>query len=79
MSGVYRTLPVVCSYPRICLESIEHYLWYVPSLEQVWSLEDLLVWDPVLLGCGQEGLDVLHEEEGRTLLNRQYLERLIVH
>ena len=43
-------------------------LWYVPGLEEVGGLEDLLVNDPVLLDRGQEGLDVLHQQEGGALL-----------
>ena len=40
----------------------------VPRLEQVRGLEDLLVRHAVLLGGGQEGLDILHQQEGGTLL-----------
>ena len=43
------------------------YLIYIPCLEQVWSLENLFIWNSILLGGGQEGLDVLHEKESRTL------------
>jgi len=39
----------------------------VPSLKEVGGLEDFLVGDAVLLGGCQEGLDVLHQEEGRAL------------
>ena len=40
------------------------YLGDVASLEQIWSLEDLFVWDSVLLEGLLEAGDVLHEEEG---------------
>jgi hypothetical protein len=39
----------------------------VPSLKEVRGLEYFLVGDAVLLGGCQEGLDVLHQEEGRAL------------
>ena len=42
-------------------------LWYVPGLEEVGGLKDLLVNDPVLLDRRQEGLDVLHQQEGGAL------------
>ena len=43
------------------------HLGNVPGLEEVRGLEDLFVGDAVLLGGGQEGLDVLHEKKGRAL------------
>ena len=43
------------------------YLRNIPGLEQVWGLEDLLVRDSVLLDGAQEGLHVLHQEEGGAL------------
>jgi hypothetical protein len=46
---------------------IDDHLGDVPGFEEVRGLEDLLVRDAVLLGGGQEGLDVLHEQEGGTL------------
>ena len=39
----------------------------VAALEQVRGLEELLGGDSVPLGRGQEGLDVLHQHEGRPL------------
>ena len=46
---------------------ITSYLGNVPGLKEVGRLENLLVRHPVLLDGGHEGLDVLHEEESRTL------------
>ena len=39
----------------------------VAALEQVRGLEELLGRDSVPLGRGEEGLDVLHQHEGRAL------------
>ena len=39
----------------------------VAALEQVRGLEELLGGDSVPLGRGEEGLDVLHQHEGRAL------------
>jgi len=49
-------------------EQAQGHLRNIPGLEQVWGLEDLLVRDSVLLDGAQEGLHVLHQEEGGALL-----------
>ena len=52
---------------RIISDSDCIYLGNISGLEKIWGLEDLLVGHTVLLGRAQEGLDVLHEKEGRAL------------
>lgn len=45
----------------------QYHLRYVSGFEQIRSLENFFIWNSVLSDGGEEGLNVLHQEEGRAL------------
>ena len=58
-------------------EEAESHLRKIATLEEVRSLEHLLVRTTILLGSCKEGLDVLHKKKGRTLQEVSILFRRI--